>query len=157
MYNISVSQPAVYITKESRGSDHAVLNIRRLKKLNCIARRVHIVEVMSAMFTQAAWNGFHEMILEKLSDRQLCSDWGLSWAWCAMYGNCIVWYDQTIIHRNTRLIEKTLKSPNRTCEVIRSPALRQYIQYRWFRNTTQWNRKNYMKQENCWISATKLV
>ena len=83
-----------------------MLNRVRHVHSSCIARNVPIVEVMSSMLTQKAWNGFYAIILQQLSDMQLCSIWGIDWAWCAMYKNCTVWYDQNSFEQFFKHMEK---------------------------------------------------
>ena len=52
-----VSQPAVYVTTGSRRSDHPMLSVQNASQ-PCVARAVPIVEVMTPMFTKAAWDQF---------------------------------------------------------------------------------------------------
>ncbi len=99
MNRVPIRQPAVYVTAGSRASDHAVLNYKE-NKSTCLARRVPIVEVMTPMMTRTAWDRFHEAILSRLTDAQLSSIWGLDFAWCEMF-QCVVWYDQLVLHTNT--------------------------------------------------------
>lgn len=134
--NVNVSQPSVLVSKESKGSDHKHLNHRKF----CKVSRTSLVELMTPMFKTSAWIHFYNTILRQLSNAQLCSEWGLDFAWSLMNSDTSVFYDQTIAHKNTL----QLRRHNATqCPEVRSTRASAYIHDRWFRNAPRFTRSKY--------------
>lgn len=57
--------------------------------------------------------------------------WGLDFAWSLLNSDTSVFYDQTILHLNTR----QMKHRNKTyCHLVRTTKASSYIHDRWFKN-----------------------
>jgi len=135
-HNVNVSQPSVVISNVSRGSSHSQLNHRK----SCKVARTQFVELMTPIFNVKAWITFYNVILSNLDD--LCSDWGLDYAWSVLNRDTTVFYDETVFHLNTKQMKKRNKS---VCPQMKFSSNVVFIHDKFFNETPPFTRKFYGK------------
>ena len=87
LYSLTANRGAhrqTHVCGDRGGDMRSIGSGRSYFDARCVACRVPVVEVKLPLFTRAAWDVVHSLVLAKIADHELTSDQGLDLVWCSL-------------------------------------------------------------------------